>query len=397
MKRWWMSLGLAGWLGCATLVPAQSFLPSPVGAARIIDPTPTAPSTVNDKYPPLVDGPITPKIAPPGPPDSLSLPVGHTSAFMADSFGQDQGVFVHLGTIALFRQTLGGSWPAFQDLTGSPANNPLALQPNRVGPPLQGFNDISTPLRWGMRGSLGYFWAGQTLEATFWGIFQGQDTLTTNSPNGIYSFFFNPPAGFDQHIWLEASKLTTQFSWSLFNSELNYRYASASVLEMEIILGVRWVSLRERISVATSEFQPALPVNTATYSVETRNNLVGPQIGWEWVRNLKIVTVGFTGKAAVAANFDSIQTSLVRGDAYRGFDFHRSSLPLAGIFEATAFVDLIMTERMHVRGGYTALWLTGVSKAVDQVDFNLGNPIGHTNDNGSEFFHGPSVELQFVF
>jgi hypothetical protein len=54
-------------------------------------------------------------------------------------------------------------------------------------------------------------------------------------------------------------------------------------------------------------------------------------------------------------------------------------------------------ERLRLRGGYQAFWLTNIATSQDQVDFNLANTGGRKNYTGSTFYHGPMVELQFLF
>jgi hypothetical protein len=50
-----------------------------------------------------------------------------------------------------------------------------------------------------------------------------------------------------------------------------------------------------------------------------------------------------------------------------------------------------------VRAGYDLLWVVNVPVAKDQIDFDLSNPAGMRNDHGTQFFHGPQIELQFMF
>src|SRR5947209_6748362 len=112
MMRRWMSLAVAvGCLGWTANLPAQNFMPTPLGAARMPDPTPTAPSTVGGPpaapTPALIQGPMTAAQAPPGPPSGLSLPENHTGAFQAENFPPDTGLYFHIGALAFQRDHLG--------------------------------------------------------------------------------------------------------------------------------------------------------------------------------------------------------------------------------------------------------------------------------------------------
>ena len=55
------------------------------------------------------------------------------------------------------------------------------------------------------------------------------------------------------------------------------------------------------------------------------------------------------------------------------------------------------TERLRARAGYMAMWVADVPEAVDQVNFDLTAPFGRRDSTGTIFFHGPSIELQFLF
>src|SRR6516225_9622777 len=110
MCRGWKGLALVAAYWCLS-VPAQAqegTYPSPVGAARMPEPIPCAPSaTPPPPQPNLIPGPISPQAAPMGPPDCLSLPCDHSSAFQCENYVQENGFYVHLGPIALQRGRLG--------------------------------------------------------------------------------------------------------------------------------------------------------------------------------------------------------------------------------------------------------------------------------------------------
>ncbi len=404
MKRWWISLALvAGWLGGAATLPAQPFQPSPVGILHMPEPTPTAPSTSDAHVPDLIPGPITAAQAPPGPPDCFSLPANSPSAFQACNFGPDTGVYFDLGIIALERSHLGGPPIVGAGGYGSDVNNPLGLPPSGVTP-VYGTNDINQPAHLGMEATLGYFWNGQEIELHAMGIFQNSRSQTAYDPNNLYVPFTNPPQGFggDNGLWMEADKVGTTFTTSLISPELNYRYSNLVIDETQLILGVRYLSLREKLGITTIDdiTTPQDQTMVATYQVQTMNNIIAPQVGFDYEHtfdHLAFITFGFCGKAALGPNFAEIENSLVRGDAYVGFDNHRSSTTLAGIWDLNSYVELNLMERLHLRLGYTAFWVTGISTAAEQVNFDLSNPSGVQHDKGSAFYYGPSVELQFLF
>ena len=62
----------------------------------------------------------------------------------------------------------------------------------------------------------------------------------------------------------------------------------------------------------------------------------------------------------------------------------------------TSFV-LYSARKAGTRKPTATFWVVNVPEAVDQVDFDLSHTPGIKNKHGSIFYHGPMVELQFLF
>src|ERR1700722_19724683 len=100
MTRWWKGVAVfAAWLSLGVATEAQQETPTPVGAARMIEPLRYKP----EPQPDLVPGPVTPLVAPPGPPDSLALPSGHSSAFQCENYTTESACFGSAGGFGLAR------------------------------------------------------------------------------------------------------------------------------------------------------------------------------------------------------------------------------------------------------------------------------------------------------
>src|SRR5206468_12753128 len=90
-------------------------------------------------------------------------------------------------------------------------------------------------------------------------------------------FFVNPPVGFegDNGMWLQADRVRTSFTTAMANTELNYRYWNKAVVEAELILGVRYIDLQEKLRIYTGDdgitvqdiFGNPDPTRQATYQV----------------------------------------------------------------------------------------------------------------------------------
>ncbi|MFO0930596.1 MAG: hypothetical protein U0736_26785 [Gemmataceae bacterium] len=136
--------------------------------------------------------------------------------------------------------------------------------------------------------------------------------------------------------------------------------------------------------------------------MSTRNNLFTVQCGGEYSAPLPHEKLGWLwitmmGKSAIGANVIERTQRLVRGDGFPGFEHRTNALRLAGIYDVAAYLDIHILERLRVRAGYTALWATGVSSAGSQVEFDLTRQGQRSTDRSSIFWHGPVLEMQFLF
>jgi hypothetical protein len=165
------------------------------------------------------------------------------------------------------------------------------------------------------------------------------------------------------------------------------------------------------------------------YSVICHNNIVAPQLGVEY--NLPLcrwLSFATMGKGAWGVNYLTTDVNMAGSNLGVAFDTMRHATVFAQVYNIGAFADINILERLRLRLGYTATWLTGVATANDQVDFNLHGsgsgqlssllsllsalagangsainnvsnsiPHGRVNNNGSILYFGPQIELQFFF
>ncbi len=436
MGKRWMGVALVA-AGLAVSAHAQGpqglYLPSPVGAARMPEPIPCGPAASSPPpQPNLIPGPVTPDLAPMGPPDCLSLPADHTSAFQCENFVDETHCYFSAGMQWLDRQRLGDGQvaalspdvhpliqvvkttvnvaatdialvlnrPEFAALPalareavirtvriGSNEIDRLSKDPNLPSlvpatsrsPVLQQFNNVVLQMDPGVRGTIGYMWNNDSaIEYTSYYIFKDTRNATKDMPNRVDGLFFNPPAGFgpvgpilgDHGLWLDADKVRTSFGSTFWNNEVNFRRCNAGIEGVEMIVGMRYVQEQEDLAIFTGR---NLPIFQATYGVHTQNNIVAPQFGGEYTFPVtRYWTFGVWGKGAWGANFIDGEVKLTRGDGVVGFDSTRAATNFAQIYDIGAFTDVHILERFRVRFGYNAVWLTGIAAAVDQVQYDLG-------------------------
>jgi hypothetical protein len=405
MRRWWKGGALvAAWLIGGLAVSWANDggrYPVAVGPARMPEPIPSGHS---GGYPPLIPGPISPYAAPPGPPPDLSLPETHTSAFQCEHCVPEEHWFVHLGSVILKRQEFGSQALAVLD----PDNRDTGLIAPGPQPLAASFGELTPPMSAGVRGRVGYFWQSQGVEVDAFYIFANSANRDNLIPGRLNTFFRNAPVGFegDNGLFIQADRARINLQSDLVSVEANYRYWHPGIDDCEIFMGVRYIQPHEKLRVfidddgATFQDVNGLPdpLRQATYGVQVRNHIVAAHIGCEWVHPLfYFLWGGLWGKAGIGPNFINRNWTLDREDGLNGFNVRDADTVVSGVFEAGAFLDFHILERLRFRAGYNILFLANVADSHEQVNFDLAFPANVQDSHGTMFFHGPMLEVQFLF
>jgi hypothetical protein len=413
-------MGVAVLAGClaqpAFAQNSQPTTPTPYGAARVPEPLPIGacptPPPQN-----LVPGPLTPDKAPQGPGDCLSLPPSTPGAFQCENYPQEVAIFFDIGGQALMRQNLGKGAIAIADVQNTTPTIKVGTVPSPLSPPIQSFNDVGPEYAWGARATVGILAGTDIIELT--GFFDPNKSVTTTAadPGRIFAYFINAPSAFagTNGLFRQADMISTTLQSQVGDAEINYRYSDIGVNGLELIIGVRYFDVFERLGTTvdqnglTAPLNPILnisnPVDVATYTVGTHNRIIAPQLGFEgnWgcqnVSCLSWLSLGFVAKGAWGGNCVSDTHSLVRGDGIVGFETEKSSVIFSQMYEIDGFMEIHLTERCKVRAGYNAIWALHVDSVVQNYDFDLtqSQQQGRSNHDGSVLYHGPMVELQLLF
>jgi hypothetical protein len=416
MSRWWLAVAVVTGCLCrpALAQNQQPAMPTPYGAART-PPEPLPIGACPAPVPNLVPGPLTPDKAPQGPPEGLDLPPSTPGAFQSENYVQETNIFANLGLQALQRQRLGKGAIAVTDIDNTHPEIKVGTVPPANSPVAMAFNDIVPNMAFGPRVSLGVLAGTDIIEVTGYFIPKNSQTTDATDPGRLFAFFYNAPAGFggENGLFTQVDRMSTTLTNQVGNVELNYRYSDVGVNGLELILGVRYFDVVERLSTWVDQNgilaplnaqsgQPN-PVDQATYAAETHNRIIAPQLGVEGNWGLpekgpfSWLSVGVLAKGAWGMNFVSDGHSLARGDGFPGFNVTRSDEIFSQMYEIGAFTEIHFTERFKLRAGYNALWVLHVDAVVDQYSFDLANPQGPLNHQGSVLYHGPMIELQFLF
>jgi hypothetical protein len=393
---------IAGCLCLAQAAPAQ-FGPPPTGPNTLPEPIPFG----SESAPNLTTAPSNPFAEPQGVPTGVpSLPDDGTGAFPCKEIEPERAWYFHIGAQLYQRQGLAGSGGLIAVF--DPQNLDTGLPAAPGGAVAQKLGDLKPRFDGGVRATFGYLWDNQAVELTGYYITQSNRSTGVSAGGRIDGLFFNAPLGFegDNGLWLQADRMATTFSSELYSIEANYRYSDAAVHGAELIAGLRYFDLRERLSTTTDDDGIAFPLvhgqpdptRVATYSVGTRNHFIGPQLGFEYDKSCnQLFTLGFIAKASLGANFVDADRSLVRGDGYQGFNGQRSFTEFSHMYEMNAFVDIHLLERAKLRVGYNTMWFLHMASVSDQYDLNLQTTNQFPRQNGNVFFHGPQVEFEFLF
>jgi hypothetical protein len=407
MKSWWIGVAVVvAWPACAAAqaFPPQALMPTPYGAARCPCPEPMPCG------PDLVPGPLTPQQAPPGPPPCLDLPENHASAFQCEQFEPDCGVYVHLGAIGLMREKFGHQPLAVAD----PQNLDTGVVPPAGQPLLFDTSFLPHNLQYGYKLTVGAQFENCSVEVG--GFFMSnRETLTgLIAPGRIDVLATNAPFGFegDNGLFLQDDRVILFRDTQLGSGELNFRYCDKAVTSAELILGVRYLDLRERLDFLVDDDGVTFPLANnlpnpnlvANYRVSTKNRIIGPQCGFEYGGLVwpGFLSLGMTAKGAWGVNFIEYGNELTRGApgfVGNGVGFGQSSdqVKFSQIYELGAFAEFHLLERARIRAGYQIIWLLDIANVQDNMDLNLANHEGPRKSNGSLYFHGPSLEFQWLF
>lgn len=282
---------------------------------------------------------------------------------------------------------------------------------------------------------------GTNIEATYLGTFHFQDRFDVVDPNGgLFSAFSdfgtNPGAGMapapdpadpTQTILVPVTPGFTDtdngtFASIIYSSQLNSfelgvrrRWLSPNArIHTSTILGARWINVTERFrhTITTApgtrtgmDGQAGFPVTEEdgqvvlnplggafAYDVRNSNNLVGFQVGEEIVASItQFFRFGGEVKAGIYGNDMELTTEIQSGLGGERHEFVDNA-DVAFASEANVYMLLRLSSFATLKGGYTLLYIDGVSLAPEQVDFSNPFITGlrgfGMNDDGNLFYHG---------
>ena len=266
-----------------------------------------------------------------------------------------------------------------------------------LGPIVLGVDDLDFDNELGMKFSFAkQLFGSNALEMTYFGLFNFDSANTASSDtNNLYSVFSdfgtNPFGGFGETD--QASFHGLSYSSSIDSVELHIRRRWQEPdcrWQGSVHAGVRFVYLLEEFSHNTVS---TLNNSSLDYSVQTRNSMVGFQVGGDlWSCVAPGVRVGVEMKGGVYGVRAEQDTTIEATSITTPVLDHLESKQVSFVLEGGAMGTWRLNQNWNFRGGYQLILLDGVALAAE--NFNSVPPFVGSGrpavlvDNGEALYHG---------
>jgi hypothetical protein len=223
---------------------------------------------------------------------------------------------------------------------------------------------------------------GRILEVSYFGIDEWDRAASVASSHGLSLPGALGPATQD---FSAAQIMNASLTSRINNVEVNF-IRPTDREGINLLAGFRYLNLDERFNLESlSQFG-----GTSDYRANTANNLFGGQVGTTMNRQWGVFGLEVLGKVGIFGNdaqqrtymTDLDSTSLLR-DAY-----NRSG-QVAFVGEIGINGTIQFTRSLYCRVGYDLIWVEGIARATDQLDFT--NTAASGTDlvsDGGAFLHG---------
>jgi hypothetical protein len=269
------------------------------------------------------------------------------------------------------------------------ANQPLVVNADS-GAPLISAQDLQFPVAAGVRAFYGERNPNECgWELGYFGVYgmSASQVATTTPPD-----YLQAPQPIGSSLTADGTSATVKYNSMINSAEANvfrtsnyWRDPSEGWLTVDWLAGFRYVGVEEQASIVTicCADEASIP-----YSVRTRNNMFGGQVGsrarWTWER----WAIEGWAKAGVLGNAEKqMQDPLID---YRGFQQRgtRSSTgtDVGFIGDINLSVIYRLTEVWGIRAGYNTVWIGGLALAPNQFDFANTSVAGTGLNSGDAIF-----------
>lgn len=227
----------------------------------------------------------------------------------------------------------------------------------------------------------------QAIEISYFGLHHWHDSAEAFGDNNLRLPGDLPLATQD---FFDADQMRLDYASELHNVEVNYSRRMGCE-NYSFLVGFRYLNLNETFNIHAND----IDAGGSDYNIRSFNHIYGAQIGGRWRKEWKRFGLDFEGKAGIFGN-DANQQSFV-GDFDNSFVM-RNTIAKGSratfIGELGLYGTYRLTNVLYARAGYNLLWVEGLARAMDQLDFTdtLDSGTALVFDKGA-FLHGANVGL----
>ena len=226
------------------------------------------------------------------------------------------------------------------------------------------------------------------IEASYFGLHHWEAGAVATGNNNLRLPGDLALATFD---FFDADEMRLNYTSELHNVEVNFVHHT-KYENLSLLVGFRHLSLDETFGIHASDIDTA----GSDYDIHAINRLYGAQFGGKLEKGWRRFGFELVGKAGIYGN--SAQQHTYVGD-FDNLFIMRNSVTNGS---RTAFIGELglngtyrLTECLRIRAGYNFLWVEGLARAMDQLDFTDTPQSGTALVFGKgAFLHGANVGLE---
>lgn len=223
----------------------------------------------------------------------------------------------------------------------------------------------------------------QSLEMVYFGLHHGTATRRLADANNLR---IPGDLALATDDFFMADRMRIEYRSAVHNAEANY-WQRVGFSQVYVMAGFRYFSLGERFNINAEDFG----TGTSDYRIDARNDLYGAQIGGRWESAFGPLDLAYTGKAGFFTNLAGQRTFMEDLDnTFLLRDFNTSGSRNAFVGEVGMTASLQISQGVAARAGYHLMWVQGIARAADQLDFT------DTPESGAALVFGNGAFLQGV-
>lgn len=230
---------------------------------------------------------------------------------------------------------------------------------------------------------------GSGFEMGFFGVYGEDATRRVEAANSLRLPDALGLPGATTDYW-QADTMAIHYAAELNSVEVNVLFAEPNQ-PLTVLLGGRFIRLDEQLTLTT--FNDA---RYSAYDVRTRNDMFGIQGGGRWRQCFGAFEVSLSSTAGIYDN-EALQRTFAT-DNNRSVVLRDDETRVAvATFVCEGNLQAIYHFSPHwsLRAGYNAMWMQGVARAPDQLDFTTNSVSGQRIVTRQEaLLHGANVGVE---